>query len=339
MNEYYCAFLEPTPYDLQHHGIKGMRWGVRRYQNPDGTYTAAGRSRYGYGNGRSRSSTESSESNGKTKKKKGLTTGQKVAIGVGAAAGAAALGYGIYRLNKAGAFDDIKDAGKEGVSKVVNNPKAFSYKKTTKSSIVGSSDNPLYRVQTGKKDLQNANDAIFSTDSMKNNSFYKKWMYEHRNDKTRISDLKDNPVYNLEITYNEGRGVNKASDTEAQRVFNEMRKNNPEFRKAVREMPDSLDKSGNIHKKFSAGYDRFNINLGGKGRETKAGKMYLEEMSKRGFNAITDLNDTMYNRGQRKNGLSALITFGAEANVESTRVTGEEIQSIIDLGKKSKIRI
>ena len=32
--------------DLRHWGIKGMRWGVRRYQNPDGTLTAAGKKRY-----------------------------------------------------------------------------------------------------------------------------------------------------------------------------------------------------------------------------------------------------------------------------------------------------
>jgi RimJ/RimL family protein N-acetyltransferase len=30
---------------ITHHGIKGMKWGVRRYQNPDGSLTAEGRAR------------------------------------------------------------------------------------------------------------------------------------------------------------------------------------------------------------------------------------------------------------------------------------------------------
>ena len=32
---------------LQHHGIKGMKWGIRRYQNPDGSLTPEGQKRYG----------------------------------------------------------------------------------------------------------------------------------------------------------------------------------------------------------------------------------------------------------------------------------------------------
>ena len=34
--------------ELYHHGVKGQRWGVRRYQNADGTLTSAGMKRYDY---------------------------------------------------------------------------------------------------------------------------------------------------------------------------------------------------------------------------------------------------------------------------------------------------
>lgn len=32
--------------ELCHHGVKGQKWGVRRYQYADGAYTPAGKKRY-----------------------------------------------------------------------------------------------------------------------------------------------------------------------------------------------------------------------------------------------------------------------------------------------------
>lgn len=43
----YDPYLRPAyPNELYHHGIKGQKWGVRRFQNPDGTLTADGKKRY-----------------------------------------------------------------------------------------------------------------------------------------------------------------------------------------------------------------------------------------------------------------------------------------------------
>lgn len=47
-------FTSWNPNELAHFGVRGMKWGQRRYQNEDGSLTTLGKERYGNGGTRSR---------------------------------------------------------------------------------------------------------------------------------------------------------------------------------------------------------------------------------------------------------------------------------------------
>ena len=70
--------LNNTNY-LQHHGIKGMHWGIRRFQNKDRTSTTAGKAR---------------------RKKKNHETAKRIARGIGILALEAGAAYGIHKISR-----------------------------------------------------------------------------------------------------------------------------------------------------------------------------------------------------------------------------------------------
>lgn len=89
----YFAVEEETE-DLQHHGIRGQKWGVRRFQRPDGTRTEAGKKR--------QKQNAEAESQDGEKKHFNKETAKKIAKGAavaGAVVGAAYLGNKIAKAN------------------------------------------------------------------------------------------------------------------------------------------------------------------------------------------------------------------------------------------------
>lgn len=73
---------------LAHHGIKGQKWGVRRFQNKDGSYTLAGKNRR---SGQQNERADSTESHRLTGKQKRLLALGAAAVGTGLAV------YGFHR--------------------------------------------------------------------------------------------------------------------------------------------------------------------------------------------------------------------------------------------------
>ena len=58
--EYILKSIEPESFSIMHYGVKGMKWGVRRYQDKNGRLTAAGKEHYKKG-GNKRSSNHEKE--------------------------------------------------------------------------------------------------------------------------------------------------------------------------------------------------------------------------------------------------------------------------------------
>ena len=105
-----------TKDELYHHGIKGQKWGVRRFQNKDGSVTPAGEKRYYVGGNDQRKPAKS---------KKKLSKGTKIAIGVAAVTAAttvAVLATRKYNSEKRILDDVLKKHG----SNIVNSTQKLS---------------------------------------------------------------------------------------------------------------------------------------------------------------------------------------------------------------------
>lgn len=293
------------PNELCHFGVRGQKWGVRRYQNEDGSYKAGAEGRYApdsiSGKIHARLSSNYQQVHGVSKEKASEAAERDIEFAKKAAIAAAAVtltAAGIYAYKKYGMeyADETLKAGTtfQTVSmdaNRLNNGKAF-YTAYTEG------DKQTYLGEFGKDEQE-----VFGM-------------------KTGSGENK----FKLQATTN--KEVKIASLKNSEKAFNDLMKNDAEFKSLVEK--NITNKAGFNGAKTN--YEKFNAKalLGNDADSTAMQKKFYEELSKRGYQGVADVNDRKYSGFNTKAAIvfdkdSFKKTVEGNIDVKVDKITNEEI--------------
>lgn len=297
------------PEIIYHHGIKGQKWGIRRFQNEDGTLTSAGKKRYDDDSTQKikEASTEKKSDHRKKLEKKYRNQGlskedaekaaekrikaEKVVAIAGAIAVTAAVAYVAKNKYCQEYTDSILKAGTK-FQTITNNP------------------------------LQNVDDRLYAaykkTDKVIYKGLYGKQLASRGN---KVFNMTTEAVKDLKIP----------SRKKAAEVFADLCEKDPSFRKAVESNIDGFRRamifggspkqkkildiaSNSLNDKkvlLNEGYNAFNVGLANRSPEmSKELNKFYGKLKELGYNAVADLNDQRYSGFKSKN---PVIVFDIES--------------------------
>lgn len=328
--------------ELYHHGIKGQKWGVRRFQKKDGSLTPAGRKRYDDGGSSQKKQKEYKVPKNKSLhrlkieekyKAQGMSEkeaeqaaskrirGEQFAVGAAAVTVAACVAYNKYKNYNADKvlknveFHRILETNNPDAS-VREGARYVSYKNNDKMKYRGLYGNELKKKIEGEKgalkiesDMARIRGESFNPDSYK--------------------ALKDKKIYDM--TIKSKNDIKVASEKRARETFEKLYNTDSEFRKnfearvkfnrfelamkkgmtgtgLVDNIADGKDLSPKDLK--SKAYDIFNIMLvDGNEKSRSNQKKFYDALKEQGMNAVQDMNDKKYSGYKTKN---PLILFDGE---------------------------
>ena len=305
--------------ELYHHGIKGMRWGVRRFQNKDGSLTPAGKKRYDEEpkqktthrqrlEEKYRSSGMSAES-AKIAADKRIKIEKIVAVTAGVTITAAAA----YAVNK---------YVKEHVDGII--------KAGTKMQVIANDPN------------KNLDRAFYLAYKKGDTTKYKGMYGQQLKLQAKFNPLAPDPGVH-KISLDAKSDIKIASRQKAADAFAELYKTDTEFREAFAKSNSIFDTGGigpraRVAKIASGkmtdrqlkrvGYDAFNIGLANHDENGNAiAKKFYDKLKAQGYDAIMDINDQKYSGYNSK---KPVIVFnrGNKISISDVKqMTDEQIAS------------
>jgi CRISPR/Cas system CMR-associated protein Cmr5 small subunit len=304
--------------ELYHWGIKGQKWGVRRFQNKDGTLTPAGKKRYDDTPDSPKKKTSHREKLEAKYRQNGMSEAQakaaaskriRIEKAVAITAGMTMAAVTAYAANK---------YVKEHTDKILKSG-------TTMQRVTGTPDESLDRAFYA---------AFKKGDMTKYKGIYGQQVGEKRAHKLTLKINSD---------------VKVASREKAAQAFVDLYKNDPEFKsqfldtakqmQSAREVMGiggkgtdvlrTAQKSGLTDRQLKKfGYDAFNMGLvdhtpGGQA----ASKKFYDKMKQLGYDAIMDVNDQKYSGYGAKAPVIVFNNAGKVAISEAKKMTTDQILS------------
>lgn len=243
---------------LYHHGIKGQKWGVRRFQKKDGSLTPAGKERY-----------NDDETSNISRKEARLT---KYADRY------KAMGYSDEEANRMAKGRDktIKTLAAIGTLTVAAVVASSVYRKYDgKKDLLIPAEATIQTVHKGDiKDRVKEGNPFYASFTKKDNHIYSSKAFDNFDENSKISKIftKD--------------GIKVASHDNSKKIFNELMEEDKEFNKYVKEHLRIGNKGKKTYESFQA-----DLQIRDEVRD-KMNKRFYDKLRENGYGAMIDSLDS-----------------------------------------------
>lgn len=291
-------------YELYHYGVKSMKWGVRRYQNKDGSLTPAGKKRY--------SDDAKHIADDRTDRKKKII--KNVAIGAAVVAATLAVAGGVYAYKKDRYLSSID-------IKSIQRGKYVVDKMSTDTVI--SKDSIIFRTSTHKTLRGDLTYASLSNDDRKRYIVRMGQMY------------KGDKLYQMKLkTLTD---VHIPSEKKQFDMFVDLLTNDERFSKSLARNPygttPNLFGNRKAAEKWASEYHYENfitriINTGTQHDKDGTLARFADHVKKAGYGGLLDINDM----GTTSNKPVILFDTKDSLSIESARILNAGMKFLAGLG-------
>ena len=310
-------------YVIYHHGIKGQKWGVRRFQNKDGSLTAKGKKRYDGDDNSGKKTKEYKIPENKSLHRMKLEEKYK-------SQGMSSKDAEQAAARRIRAEQYTAAAATVTVAACVAYAKHKGY--TTDKTI--SADTDFKRIMKLTEDAQIQEGRQYLSYKKEDVRKYKGQL---------AAQLQKNAAPNekiYEVSVKAKQDIKVASQKRARDTFAKLYENDPDFRKSLENMaktagddiPTSLKltqqklasgETMSAKRLTSRAYDLFNVSLADNTPEGKArASKFYNALKEQGMNAVTDMNDNKYSLYNTK---APIITFDGSYDYAKKVLSNKDI--------------